>query len=90
MKKTTTAKRGRSTRNGKPKTLRDLIKLPYKIELTPLSKEDGGGYLAIIPLLSGCQSDGKTPDEAIQNLREAQKAWFSSALKHNDPVPLPR
>jgi antitoxin HicB len=89
MKKATTGKRGSSTRNGKTKSLRDLMKLPYKIELTPLSKEDGGGYLAIIPLLRGCQSDGKTPDEAIQNLREAQKAWFSSALKHNDPVPLP-
>ncbi len=88
MKKTTTRRSG-SARNRKTKSLRDLMKLPYKIELTPLSKEDGGGYLAIIPLLSGCQSDGNTPDEAIQNLREAQKGWFNSALKHDDPIPLP-
>lgn len=55
-----------------------------------MSKADGGGYLAVVPLLKGCQSDGKTPDEAIQNLREAQKAWFTSALKHDDAIPLPQ
>lgn len=74
--------------NGRP--VSELLKLPYKIELTPLSKTDGGGYLAVVPLLKGCQSNGGTPDEAIQNLREAQKAWFTSALKHNDPIPLPQ
>ena len=72
------------------RALSELLKLPYKIELTPLSKADGGGYFAVVPLLKGCQSDGRTPDEAIQNLREAQKAWFTSALKHNDPIPLPQ
>ncbi len=66
------------------------MKFPYKIELTPLSKTDGGGYLAIIPLLKGCQSDGQTPDEAINNLREAQQAWLESALKHGDEIPVPR
>jgi antitoxin HicB len=67
-----------------------LLSLPYKIELTPLSKKDGGGYLAVIPLLKGCASDGKTPDEAIINLREAQKAWFESSLNHNDSIPIPQ
>ncbi|MDD8018719.1 MAG: type II toxin-antitoxin system HicB family antitoxin [Bacteroidota bacterium] len=67
-----------------------FLDLPYKIELTPLSKKDGGGFLAVIPLLKGCMSDGKTPDEAIKNLREAQKAWFESSIHHNDSIPLPR
>lgn len=71
-------------------SVREFMKLPYKIELMPLSKEDGGGYFASIPLLNGCQSDGFTPDEAIKNLREAQKAWFESALKHGDPIPVPQ
>ncbi len=66
------------------------MRLPYKIELVPLAKEDGGGYFATIPLLKGCQSDGSTPDEAIKNLREAQKAWLTSALKHDDPIPVPQ
>lgn len=66
------------------------MKLAYKIELTPLSKADGGRYLATIPLLKGCHSDGRTPDEAIKNLREAQRAWFESALKNGDPIPVPQ
>ena len=75
---------------GNGHSLASLMNLPYKIELTPLDRADGGGFLAIVPLLKGCQSDGRTPDEAIQNLREAQKAWFASARKHNDRIPLPR
>ena len=71
-------------------SLRSFMQLPYKIELSPLSKTEGAGFMATIPLLKGCQSDGPTPDEAIRNLREAQKAWIASALKHNDPIPLPQ
>jgi antitoxin HicB len=82
------AKNARSKKNGR--TLATLIKLPYTIELRPLSKRDGGGYMAAIPLLKGCQSDGKTPDEAITNLREAQLSWLESALKHGDAIPIPR
>jgi len=60
-------------RHAKPSP-RDYMTLPYKIEITPPSREDGGGHLATILLLKGCQSDGRTPDEAINNLKEAQKA----------------
>lgn len=77
-------------KNSRTPSLRDFMKLSYKIELTPLTTEEGGGYLATIPLLKGCQSDGSTPDEAIKNLREAQEAWLASALKHGDPIPLPQ
>ena len=78
-----------SRKKGNGKSLQYYLQQPYKIELTPLSKSDGGGYLATIPLLKGCQSDGRTPDEAIQHLREAQEAWITSARKHGDPIPLP-
>ena len=88
------SRRNRSTKSlkriARPRSLKELLKLPYKIELVPLSSSDGGGYLALIPLLKGCQSDGQTPDAAIRNLREAQKAWFGSALKHGDPIPHPQ
>ncbi len=75
-------------RNGM--SLRMFMQLQYKIELLPLSKQDGGGYFATIPRLKGCQSDGSIPDDAIKNLREAQKAWLASALKHSDPIPVPQ
>ena len=93
MKKQTQAGKPKSnTRKQKTNgwTVRELLLLPYKIELTPLNKTDGGGFYAVVPLLKGCQSDGRTPDDAIHNLREAQKAWFTSALKHKDSIPLPQ
>ncbi|MBI5475347.1 MAG: type II toxin-antitoxin system HicB family antitoxin [Ignavibacteriales bacterium] len=71
-------------------SLTNLMKLPYKIELIRLSKNDGGGYFAAIPLLKGCQSDGKTPDEAIEHLQQARRAWFESAIKHGDSIPIPQ
>lgn len=92
MKNQTTKARRSLKKNGPKKgySVDTLMGLSYKIELTPLSKDDGGGYLATIPLLKGCASDGRTPDEAIRNLREAQKAWFFSSLKHDDPIPVPQ
>jgi predicted RNase H-like HicB family nuclease len=91
MKKNGIVTKKKSTRRApvRKNSLQKLVALPYKIELLPLSKEDGSGFLAMVPLLKGCQSDGNTPDEAIHNLREAQKAWFASALKNDDPIPLP-
>lgn len=86
----TSKKRDRNAQARNGRGLRMLMKLPHKIELVPLSTKDGGGYLATIPILKGCQSDGSTPDEAIKNLREAQKAWLASALKHDDAIPVPQ
>lgn len=36
-----------------------------------LEKEEGGGYSVHCPLLKGCHSQGKTRQEAIDNIREA-------------------
>ena len=85
-----TKNRDNDTQRRNGRRLKEFMKLPYKIELVPLTKGDGGGYFATIPLLKGCQGDGSTPDEAIKILREAQKAWLTSALKHDDPIPVPQ
>ncbi len=93
MKKGTAHKRGNRQRPRRKQTthsIKNLMKLSYKIELTLLPKEEGAGYFASIPLLKGCHSDGRTPDETINNLWEAQRAWFGSALKHGDSIPLPQ
>jgi antitoxin HicB len=93
MKKGITNAYSRLKKNGGRKlALRTqrYLELPYRIELVPIVREDGGGYLASIPLLKGCQSDGKTPDEAIRNLREAQQGWIESAIRNGDPVPIPQ
>jgi predicted RNase H-like HicB family nuclease len=40
----------------------------YPVLITPLSAEDGGGYLATVPDLPGCMSDGATREEAAHNV----------------------
>ncbi|WP_352404910.1 type II toxin-antitoxin system HicB family antitoxin [Sporanaerobacter acetigenes] len=50
---------------GKTKTLNVYN---YKIEIMNLSDGDGGGFLAIVPSLPGCMSDGETREEALENV----------------------
>lgn len=73
--------------------MKDQIKgylgLKYQIKLTPLSEEDGGGWLAEIPDLKGCLSDGDTIEEALRNIEEAKEAWFVTAIKRGQQIPLP-
>lgn len=47
-------------------------------------------YIAAHPELPGCISQGDTPDEAIQNLREAQDLVIEHLLNNNLPVPIPQ
>lgn len=61
------------------------MSLPYPILLTP----DEDSWLAEIPLLDGCMSDGDTIEEAIKNLREAQELWIEVALEDGDEIPEP-
>lgn len=63
--------------------------LPYRIVVEPLSPEDGGGYLATVPDLPGCMSDGETPAEALANVEDAASAWIASARLDGQPVPEP-
>ena len=63
--------------------------LPYRVVVEPLSPEDGGGYLATVPDLPGCMSDGETPAEALANVEDAAAGWIESARLHGHAVPEP-
>jgi len=52
-----------------------------RIELRPLTEEEGGGWLAAFPDLPGCMSDGETPEEALRNAVEAEAAWLAANRK---------
>jgi antitoxin HicB len=54
----------------------------YSFDLRPLSKAEGGGWLITWPDLPGCMSDGETPEEAIENGRDAFAAWM--AVRQSD------
>ena len=47
--------------------------------IEPLSPEDGGGFLALVPDLPGCMSDGASPEEAVANVQDAIDTWIEAA-----------
>ncbi len=66
-----------------------MTKLDYSILVEPLPAEDGGGFVATVPDLPGCMSDGETPEEALANVRDAVAAWIEEARALGRPVPEP-
>jgi predicted RNase H-like HicB family nuclease len=63
--------------------------LLYPVHIRPLSQSGGGGYLATVPDLPECMSDGETSAEALANVHEAIAAWKDRAEKMGRPVPQP-
>ena len=63
--------------------------LDYPVIVQPLTPEDGGGFLALVPDLPGCMSDGETPEEALLNVRDAILTWIEAAGDLGHPVPPP-
>ncbi len=62
----------------------------YRIVIEQLSQEDGGGYLATVPELPGCMSDGETRAEALTNVEDAIATWVYCARKMGRPIPEPK
>lgn len=63
------------------------VKPKYSVLIRALPEDDGGGWLAIVPDLPGCSSDGETQMEALTNVEDAIEAWLETARKHGQPVP---
>ena len=45
------------------------------------------GYVAHVPTLRGCVSQGPTREEALENIREAIEAYIEALLEDGLPVP---
>ncbi len=39
------------------------------------------GYVVDVPELTGCMSQGKTIDEALENIKDAIKGWLAAEEK---------
>lgn len=63
--------------------------LEYPVIVSPLTEDDGGGFLATVPDLPGCMSDGETPAEAIENVQDAIEEWLDLARKMGREIPVP-
>jgi predicted RNase H-like HicB family nuclease len=62
----------------------------YEVDIRPLAAEDGGGFVAVVPDLPGCRSDGETPHEALTNAYDAITCWIEAAQELGRPLPAPR
>lgn len=49
---------------------------------------DDGGWVAEVPSLPGCVSQGETREEAIAHIREAIELWIEAALENDIPAPV--
>lgn len=52
-----------------------------------IEQDEDDIYVAEVPALPGCISQGKTRDEALANIREAIAAYLESLEAHNEPAP---
>lgn len=61
----------------------------YPILIEALPAEEGGGYLATVPDLPGCMSDGATREQAAHSVADAITAWIQEATALGRPIPQP-
>lgn len=66
-----------------------VTRLDHAVLIEPIAEADGGGYLATVPAMPGCMSDGETPEEALANVQDAIRAWADAAEEWGVPVPTP-
>lgn len=60
--------------------------MKYRVLIEP---DEDGMFVAEVPSLPGCISQGATRAEVLANIREAMQVYLESLKKHNEPVPLP-
>ena len=52
-----------------------------------MEPETDGGYAVWVPALPGCISQGETPEEARENVREAIQCYIENSVKHGESLP---
>ncbi|HEX7317952.1 MAG TPA: type II toxin-antitoxin system HicB family antitoxin [Pyrinomonadaceae bacterium] len=54
-----------------------------------IEQDEDGVFVAQVPTLPGCISQGETRAEALENIREAIGLYLESLEAHGEPVPPP-
>ena len=52
-----------------------------------IERDEAGYYVAEVPALPGCLSQGKTYEEAIANIKEAVEGWLEVMESKQSPDP---
>ncbi len=54
-----------------------------------IEQDEDGVFVAEVPSLPGCVSQGQTRDEATENIKEAIELYIESLVAHDEAVPPP-
>ena len=65
-----------------PKTIKKIYSYSVFYETTP-----EGGYVAFVPALAGCHSQGETLEETEKNIKEAIELYLESLIAHKESIP---
>jgi len=55
--------------------------MKYKVVI--MYDKEYKGYVVDVPELNGCMSQGKSIDEALENIKDAIKGWLTVEKKHS-------
>ena len=53
-----------------------------------LQREEDGGYVATVPVLPGCVSQGDSREEALKNIGEAIEVYLADVRAAGESVPV--
>lgn len=54
-----------------------------------IEQDEDGVFVAEVPSLPGCISQGSTRAEALSNIHEAIEGYIESLKVHDEPIPPP-
>lgn len=54
-----------------------------------IEQDEDGRFVAEVPALPGCITQGASRDEALENAREAIEVYLESLRERNEPIPPP-
>ncbi|HEX3000488.1 MAG TPA: type II toxin-antitoxin system HicB family antitoxin [Armatimonadota bacterium] len=57
------------------------------ILLVNLEPDEDGGYVATVPALPGCVTQGETREEALAMAHDAAAGYIASLRKHGETIP---
>ena len=58
--------------------------MKYRVHI---EQDEDGVFVAKVPSLPGCISQGATRGEALKNIQEAMEVYLESLKAHDEPVP---
>jgi len=59
----------------------------YKFTVV-VERDEDGLYVASVPLLQGCYTQGETYEEALENIKDAIKLHIEARKEVGEPIPI--